>query len=281
MIMYRWTVIFILILVFSTTIFAQQATKITPQGPYIDSTGKQLQQIAERIQTDTILYNRFQADSLFTRMLVQTLQQVNSISFKLDSLHSISHITSPDNFFKLYSWQIDLGDGTFRQRGAIQLYTKDGHLKLIPLFDNSDFLLNPAKGIFNRKQWMGAIYYDIIPIKVKGQSFYTLLGYDEYTNNISRKIIEVLHFEQEEPVFGGDFFKYPSDPTYPTAPVDRFVLQYKKGSSAIIKYEATSNRIVISELASTDHDLTKIETLVPSGNEKYFYWLGNQWTLKK
>jgi hypothetical protein len=118
-------------------------------------------------------------------------------------------------------------------------------------------------------------------VRVKEQTYYTLLGYDEYTSSISRKIIELLHFEQEEPIFGGDFFKYPSDPTYPTAPVDRFVLQYKKGSSAIIKYEASSNRIVISELASTDRDLTKIETLVPSGNEKYFYWMGNKWTLKK
>lgn len=272
--MFKWNLFFACCFILHVTTKAQSSLMV-------DSTGKALQQIAARIQSDTILYNRFQADSLFTRMLVHTLQHSNSIDYKLDSLHSISHITSPDKVFKLYSWQIDLGDGTFRQRGAIQLATKDGHLKLIPLFDNSDFLLNPSKGIFTRKQWVGAIYYDIIPVHVKEQTYYTLLGYDEYTNNISRKIIDLLHFEQDEPIFGGDFFKYPADPTYPTAPIDRFVLKYKKGSSAIIKYESTSNRIVVSELASTDHDLTKTETLVPSGNEKYFYWVGNHWTLKK
>ena len=52
-----------------------------------------------------------------------------------------------------------------------------------------------------------------------------------------------------------------------------------KGSNAIIKYEKLQNRIMISELASTDNDLKKQETLVPSGNFKYFAWMNNKWEL--
>jgi hypothetical protein len=36
---------------------------------------------------------------------------------------------------------------------------------------------------------------------------------------------------------------------------------------------------MISELASTDNDLKKQETLVPSGNFKYFAWINNKWEL--
>jgi hypothetical protein len=94
-----------------------------------------------------------------------------------------------------------------------------------------------------------------------------------------KKIIEVVRFENEEPILGGDFFKFPSDPTYPIGTIDRFIYNFKKGSNAIIKFEKLQNRIMISELASTDNDLKKQETLVPSGNFKYFAWINNKWEL--
>ena len=244
-----------------------------------DSNGVQLQKLALLIQSDTLLSNRLNADSIFTRALVQTLKTPFSFQFKFDSLKAIKHITSPDGRFKFFSWQIDLGDGTYRQRGAMQLPTINGQLKLLPFFDNSDFVQNNTLGVNGRKQWIGAIYYDIIPIQYNNESIYTLLGYDENTTSISKKIIEVLRFENEEPVLGGDFFKYSPDPTYPIGKVDRFIYSYKKGSNAIIKYDAIKNTIILSELASTENDLKKTETLVPSGNFKYFSWINNKWEL--
>ena len=244
-----------------------------------DLNGVQLQKLALLIQSDTLLSNRLNADSIFTRALVQTLKTPFSFQFKFDSLKAIKHITSPDGRFKFFSWQIDLGDGTYRQRGAMQFPTSNGQLKLLPFFDNSDFVQNNTLGVNGRKQWIGAIYYDIIPIQYNNESIYTLLGYDENTTSISKKIIEVLRFENEEPVLGGDFFKYSPDPTYPIGKVDRFIYSYKKGSNAIIKYNAIKNTIILSELASTDNDLKKTETLVPSGNFKYFSWINNKWEL--
>ncbi|MEY4058370.1 MAG: hypothetical protein EBU05_03465 [Chitinophagia bacterium] len=244
-----------------------------------DSTGTQLQKLASRIQEDTILRNRLNADSIFTRALVQTLKSPYSFKYNFDSLTAIKHITSPDGRFKFFSWQVDLGDGTYRQRGAMQLPTQEGQLKLLPFFDNSDFVQNNTLGVYDRKKWIGAIYYDIIPLQYNGTSIYTLLGFDENNTSVSKKIIEVLRFENEEPILGGDFFKFPSDPTYPVGTIDRFIYNFKKGSNAIIKYDKLQNRIMISELASTDNDLKKQETLVPSGNFKYFAWINNKWEL--
>lgn len=244
-----------------------------------DATGIQLQKLASRIQDDTVTSNRLHADSIFTRALVQTLKSPYSFNFHFDSLSAIKHITSPDGRFKFFSWQVDLGDGTYRQRGAMQLPTNNGQLKLLPFFDNSDFVQNNSLGIYDRKKWIGAIYYDIIPVQYNGVTIYTLLGFDENNTTVSKKIIEVLHFENDEPILGGDFFIYPHDPTYPIGVVDRFIYNFKKGSNAVIKYEKLQNRIIISELASTENDLKKQETLVPSGNFKYFAWLNNKWEL--
>jgi hypothetical protein len=244
-----------------------------------DHNGLLLQQFALQIQSDTNLSHRLITDSVLTRALVTELKQPYSFDFSFDSLTAMKHISSPDKKFKFFSWQIDLGDGTYRQRGAMQLQTNDGSLKLLPFFDNSDFVQNMSIGIYDRKHWMGAIYYDIIPVFFNSDTLYTLLGFDENTSGISKKIIEVLKFEKGEPILGGDYFKYPTDPTFPLGKADRFVYQYKKGSNAVVKYDAIRRRIILSELASTENDLKKIETLVPSGNEKYFAWLNGKWEL--
>jgi len=252
------------------------------RGQYInnyDSTGIQLQILANRIQEDTVLRDRLNADSIFTRALVQTLKSPYSFKYNFDSLTAIKHIISPDGRFKFFSWQVDLGDGTYRQRGAMQLPTNEGHLKLLAFFDNSDFVQNNTLGVNDRKKWIGAIYYDIIPIPYNGTTIYTLLGFDENNTSVSKKIIEVVRFENEEPILGGDFFKFTPDPTYPIGTIDRFIYSFKKGSNANIKYEKLQNRIIISELASTDNDLKKQETLVPSGNFKFFTWKNNKWEM--
>jgi len=244
-----------------------------------DSTGIQLQKLASRIQEDTLLRNRLNADSIFTRSLVQTLKSPYSFKYTFDSLTAIKHIVSPDGRFKFFSWQVDLGDGTYRQRGAMQFPSNEGQLKLLPFFDNSDFVQNNTLGVFDRKKWIGAIYYDIIPMQYNDQTIYTFLGFDENNTSVSKKIIEVVRFDNDEPILGGDFFKFIPDPTYPIGTIDRFIYSFKKGSNAIIKYDKLQNRIMISELASTDNDLKKQETLVPSGNFKYFAWVNNKWEL--
>jgi hypothetical protein len=245
----------------------------------IDSTGAGLQSIAMGIQQDSIIVNRFRYDSIFTRALIQDLKQPFSFNFRLDSLTAVQHIVAPDKAFKLFCWQLDLGDGTYRQRAAMQFPTIDGSLSLIPFFDNSDFVTNPTKGVLDRKKWIGAIYYDIIVTEYNHKKYYTLLGYDENNLTTSNKIIEVMHFENKEPILGGDFFSYPPDDTYPLAPIDRFIYTYKKGSNANIRYEPLQKQLVLSELASTENNLKLSSTLVPSGNEIYFSWINGKWTM--
>jgi hypothetical protein len=124
------------------------------------------------------------------------------------------------------------------------------------------------------------LYYDIIQTEMEGKAYYTLLGFDAYDNRITHKLIEVVHFEKDQPVFGGDFFAYPPDETYPEAPVKRFIYSYKKGANAIIRYEKEARAIVLSELASITNDLKEKSTLVPTGDEVYFIWKNGKWIMR-
>ena len=86
--------IFICILVFIWFNAAGQTSKI-------DSTGTELQKLALLIQDELNAPERYKADSIFTRALVQVLKTHNSFDYKLDSLKSVMHLVSPDNIFKI------------------------------------------------------------------------------------------------------------------------------------------------------------------------------------
>jgi len=245
----------------------------------IDSNGIALQKMAIQILEDSSSENRYEADSIFTKTFVNTLKTPYSFNFTFDSLKSISQIVSPDKKFKFFSWQIKLDDDTYLQRGAMQLNTPNGQLKLLPFFDKSEKFDAPEAEICNRKKWMGAIYYDVVLTEFKDVKYYTLLGFDEFNKFTSRKIIEVIHFENDEPILGGNYFMYTPDETYPDAPVERFVYHYKKGSNAYIKYNRETHQITLSELSSTNNDLKMKSTLVPTGNEVYFLWKNGKWIM--
>jgi hypothetical protein len=245
----------------------------------IDSSGLLLQKMAIQILEDSNSENRYIADSIFTKEFVKTLKTPYSFNFKFDSLKSISQIISPDKKFKIFSWQIKLDEDTYLQRGAMQMNTQNGQLKLLPFFDKSEKFDAPETEICSRKKWMGAIYYDVILTAFNNIKYYTLIGFDDYNKFTSRKIIEVIHFENDEPILGGNFFKYTPDETYPDAPIERFVYHYKKGSNAYIRYNNESGRINLSELSSTSNDLKMKSTLVPTGNEVYFMWENGKWVM--
>lgn len=274
--MRKYLYLFLFSLGFGQDVIAQSDLNQTNTA---DTLGVHLQKLAAFIQSDTTALGRYQADSIFTINLVQTLKTPYSFNFTLDSLVSIRQLVSPDHVFKIFSWQLDLGNGKYKQRAAIQKKTEDGSLKLLPFFDKSDNYEFPEKALMSRKQWMGAIYYDMAITTYNGVTYYTLLGFDENDVASSKKIIEVMHFENNEPVLGGNFFLYPFDETYPLAPVERFIYTYKKGSNAYIRYDRESQSIVLSELTSINNNLKLKSTLVPSGNEVYFIWYNGKWVM--
>ena len=238
----------------------------------IDSTGFEIQKLAFSIQDNEDPHLRKYKDSLLTLQLLETLQAKKSFNFQFDSLQSIRQIIAPDGKFKIFTWQLALEKERYVQKGILQYKTSDTTAQLISLLDNE------YNGSANN--WTGAIYYDIILNEFKDKKYYTLLGFKPFTNDISQKIMEVLYFENDQPIFGGDFFTYANDETFPFAPVSRFILSYKKGSNAVIRFDKTVNTIYLSELTSIHNKLNDKSTLVPTGEEINFIWKEGKWVMK-
>jgi len=227
---------------------------------------------------DTFAENRFHYDSVFIRALVKSLKTSYSFEYPFDSLTTISRLYSPDSTFKIFTWQIQRDESYYHQEGAIQMKTKDGSLKLFPLFDASDYAVNPTDSVRTNKNWIGAIYYNVIMKEYKVKKYYTLFGYDDNDMSSTRKWLEVLTFDANgNPVFGGNYFDYKDDELKAPQPVDRFLFEYEKDARARLVYDSDLNMIVFDHLISENSEPQKKYTLIPDGDYEAFKWENGKW----
>ncbi|MEO5564457.1 MAG: hypothetical protein ABIR18_13505, partial [Chitinophagaceae bacterium] len=221
---------------------------------------------------------RMVADSNFTRTLVRAMRIKNSFYFSFDSVKGISHLYAPDSTFRIITWALEFEDlYPARQRGVIQLKTKDGSLKLIPLRDYSEFTANANDSVRTKDNWIGAMYYNIIKTEYQGKNYYTLFGYDSYSLQSSKKWIEVMYFnEKMEPVFGGPFFNFAKD-SPPQKPKYRFSIEYKKEARALLNYIDDIGVILVDHLISETDEPDLKQTYVPDGDNESFKWENGKW----
>lgn len=218
---------------------------------------------------------RLEADSIFTRMLVKALQTPYSFEYPFDSLQTISIQTPSDSTFRIFTWQLVINDNLVRQHGAIQMNTKDGVLRLHPLIDRSPNMDSPEDSVVNNLNWVGALYYKIIETNAAGKNFYTLLGYDEHDIRSSKKLIDVLTFQDGKPVFGGPYFSFHD--TIQPKQIARYIMTYKKYAGPRLTFDPELNMIVFEHLISETGEPEKKYTYIPDGDYEGMKWQNGKW----
>ncbi len=191
---------------------------------------------------------RKNANYEFIKLLVTALKVPHSYEFKFDSLKSISIINSPDRKFKIFTWPVMNNDGSYRFYGAVQM-NAEGPLVLHPLEDYSPLIKNPEDSVNNARKWYGAEYYKIIPV-YGTHPYYVLLGWKGNTIKTTKKVIEVLSFENGKPVWGKPIFEGNSKLR------DRVVFEYSRQASMLLHYVPEQNLIVFDHITAPDKKMT-------------------------
>ncbi|ACU05100.1 MULTISPECIES: hypothetical protein [Pedobacter] len=196
--------------------------------------------------------DRFAANATFIKTLVNALKTQASFNFPFDSLKKVTVLKSPDNALRLISWYVPNDDGTYRFFGTIQMATKDGKLKMFPLIDGTD-KIKDVNQVTDNKNWYGARYYQIVPVKINGQQpYYVLIGWKGNNAKTSKKVIEILSFDRAgQPVFGKTVF----DGVKGSSQKNRVVFEYNKLNSMTLTMDRSVNMIVFDHLAPFTPDL--------------------------
>ncbi|WP_184549397.1 hypothetical protein [Mucilaginibacter sp. FT3.2] len=199
---------------------------------------------------------RKNANYKFIKTMVNALKVPNSFLYPFDSVKTISIVNSPDNRFRILTWSIMNLDGSYRFYGTVQMNT-GGPLKMSPLEDYSPLLKNPEDSVVSNRKWFGAQYYKIIPV-YGAKTYYILIGWKGNTVKSTKKVIDVLSFNNGEPTFGMPVF----DSKAKTR--KRVVFEYSRQTSMLLRYVPEQNLIVFDHLAPPDDkEKNKPETFGP------------------
>lgn len=196
-----------------------------------------------------VMYNepsepeRLQANFTFVKTLVTALRIAHSYDFPFDDLNMVSILPAPDDTFRLFSWHLQLNDGSYLYYGAVQLKTADGSLRMFPLLDKTYEIADPESSVVSSDTWYGAQYYRMVPIN----GDYLLLGWKGHTPEVTQKVVEVLRLEDDGIRLGSRIFN--SEETLGHA---RLIYRYSRQASMLMDYDAEAGHIIVDHLAPAD-----------------------------
>jgi hypothetical protein len=220
----------------------------------------------------------------FLITLSRALRVRNSYFYRFDSLDCASFMYSPDNKFRIISWNVALNSGTFHYFGVIQLNPewmkkiKDtANLRnYYPLIDRSEQLENALDTTLGQDHWYGATYYKIIPVNSGKQVFYTLLGWNGATEMTNKKIVDILYFENNKPRFGAPMFDMKE--TRFKRPLSRMIFEFSNAATMTLKYSEKKKYLIYEVvLPPRPQDYGHPETYLPDGSFEYMLFKNGKW----
>ena len=240
-------------------------------GEYYDSLRKyelRLQEYGGEVIDGRNMIGRLDAVTDFIPLFVRVLKYPGSYLYPFDSLTFLTKLIPPDNSFRLFNWTFKFSDGSYRYYGAIQLNNTE-ELKLIPLYDRSANLKEDIEDtILTNESWFGAQYYDIAQTNYKKKKYYILLGWNGNDQVSHKKVIEILTFEDEKPVFGAAIFKIGKRSLNNKY---RKIFEYNSNAIVALKYEPEKNCIVFDHLVPPDAKSEgKTYTYIPDGSYNFY-----------
>ena len=246
----------IFIVLFCSKTLAQLSEK---DLKYFAEVEDSLKHIKERVFYSKKETSRFEANKEFLALWKAVLKYENSILYPFDSLRKdVSILLSPDQKFRIITWDMRKEDHTYSYFGFIQVNnsktTKKGLFKketisqyeFYPLQDKSASVKTPENYVSDQTKWFGMLYIDVIK---SDDEFYTLIGWDGNDKLTQRKFIDILSFKPDgTPQFGKDVFKFPGKFA------KRVMFEYASEVSMSLKYNAGRKQIIFSHLAPNTPD---------------------------
>lgn len=203
-------------------------------------------QLSKTFLKDSLVQKRLEAEQAFSSLLQTTLTVEQSFKYPFASLENISILYPKDSTFRVFTWQLYVDKEDYRYGGFIQTNTN----KVFPLNDVSGEIApyDLEYDILDPTSWYGAVYFNIHQFDTKDGRKYLLFGFDGFSFFQKRKILEVLHFdEQEQPVFGSPSFAK-VEAGYDASTKNRLYLEYSAEVAAKLNFDAHLGMIIKDHL---------------------------------
>ncbi|MDA9564014.1 hypothetical protein N9R81_05000 [Flavobacteriales bacterium] len=197
---------------------------------------------------------RNEYNTAFLEVFKEVLSQDASYEFNFDEIPALGDLRSPDNTFRMLTWNVPSNKRTHTYYCLLQVHQKNSKdYSLFELEDKSAEITRPLNKLLTSSKWYGALYSEIIPFKRNGKTQYIILGWDGNDEFTNKKIIEVLSFTKDnKPKFGAQVFKLSKG-----AP-RRLIFEYAEEVTMSLRWEPKRKQIVFDHLSPTKEELKGI-----------------------
>lgn len=223
----------------------------------------ELQQISQQILKENSDETKDSLNVEFKNKLALLLNEAKFYNYAFDELKTISRLASKDKQVRIFNWHIPYTDGTFAYFAFVQKKNNTDHsVTLFELTDNKQNLNKIENTTLKKENWFGVHYYDLIEVKNKQNTYYTLLGWDGNNLLSNRKIIDVLYFDNNSILqLGAPIFKTKQKMQ------KRFIFEYADEASMTLKYDEKEGVIIFDHLTPLSSGLKDVKAYhVPDGS---------------
>lgn len=193
--------------------------------------------------------------AIFQEMFEQQKEsdQPSVFDYAFDQLQ-FCKVKSSDGRIRLFNWNQPHLDGTHKYYCFVLVKNlKQEDFVWYELKDNENEPEKIENKFLNADKWMGALYYEIIPMDKKGRGdTYTLLGWDGKDNLTTRKIVDAITIMGSKVRLGAGLYRL-DDGTR-----KRMIFEYSEEVSMSVKYYPKKKCIVIDHLSPKNPMMTGI-----------------------
>lgn len=218
----------------------------------------------------------------FIRQMARALRVQNSYYYPFDSLKNLMILHSPDDLFRIFTWNVATNDEKFRYFGVIQMNPaklaklnkkQEIYSNFYPLIDRSDSIDNFLFVTVDANHWFGATYYKIIKTTFNKKDYYTLLGWDGAGSNTNRKVGEVLYFVDGEPRFGAPVFDLKRKNKF-----YRMVFEFNNQATMALRYDEKRKYLIFENIVpDKPSNAAFFEHYFPDGTFDFLIWKNGIW----
>jgi len=177
--------------------------------------------------------------------LKSTLKMKGSFNFPFDLLVNLGKVGSTDEKLRIYSWNCTLDNGEYRYFALLQ--KKKGRRIHCVELEHNVAIPESMESSLSVSQWLGALYYQVVPFENKNKTCYLLLGWDGNKDRTSKKVIEILSFSKKGEVkLGLPLINWRGKR------LSRVVFEYSKQAQMSLKYHGRANCVVFDHLSPSE-----------------------------
>lgn len=240
------------------------------QGELIAAANAALARIAEANADEA----RDSASQVLSGTLRTLLEREDAMGLDLAGLR-MSRVDAPDGRFRLLTWNVPHQDGSHRYHGLLLVQERKRRV-VHELQDRTRSIEQPERRNLTTDQWYGALYYQVIPTRKGGRTWYTLLGWKGHSAVETRKVIEVLSFRGSTPQFGAPLFGEGRVRDL------RRVYGFSFQNSMSLKWDEAGQRIVLDHLSPTKPEFAGQPAFMgPDLSYDAFVWEKDHWRFER